>query len=133
MGLGIVVVDDEHIVTESLRAFLEDFGYGPVRTFPTVDSASEDYRSRTERPALIISDNNTNSDMKGMGFLREIRDNGDTETAFCLLCTFLEPDEADYVHSQPRTEFLGKPASDEEVLGVCSKYLLAPSRSMAHV
>lgn len=126
MSSKILVVDDDKMVTQTIRRLLEAQGHQVV-----TDSSNEDLYTRvlSERPDLVIVDIylDDSGEMQGTKLCKAIKEDSETKSLPVILLTgYCDPAAVLAAQESGTDEFLAKPFDIEDLLGRINR-LLPPS------
>lgn len=130
MAKKIAIIDDDHIIQESLQELLGDAGYAVSLA---ADGASGYDLIAREKPDLVVADILLPR-LHGIALCEKIRANDEFKGMAIILMTGVYKDVnlRMYVHKGLADDFIEKPFREKDLLAKIEHFIGAAERELAH-
>ncbi|MCK9330785.1 MAG: response regulator [Candidatus Cloacimonetes bacterium] len=120
-NIHFLVIDDEPIIVERVKKYLQDFGFAFISTATNGSEAMD--KIRTSQPEIVISDISMPV-MSGLDLLEQCRKEG-YDCEFIMLTGYNEFDYAVTALKNKAADYLLKPLSKEKLLSAINKAVVS--------
>ncbi len=114
----ILIVEDDALIAQDLRGFLEQSGFSVCRPQATGEAAVQ--AAASERPDIVLMDIHLAGEMDGFEAARRIQANGRPRLIF--LSGYLNPEAVAAADELNPLAFLGKPIAEDELLAIIRRW-----------
>ena len=129
MSKRIAIIDDDHVIQESLREFLSDAGYA---VSVAADGVSGYELIVREKPDLVVTDILLPR-LHGIALCEKIRGNEEAKSTIIIMMTGVYKDVnlRMYVHKGLADDFIEKPFRDKDLLAKIEHFIGVAERELA--